>query len=78
MYVVVTSEPEEYDIRFNDIVYSINERRISGLNGLISILSDYKVGEKVTLQVARTVGREVKLFDYEVTLVESISSSVDS
>lgn len=78
VYVVVTSEPEEYDIRFNDIVYSINDRRISGLNGLISILSDYEVGETVTLQVARTVGREVKLFEYEVTLVESVSSSVDS
>ena len=71
VYVVVTSENKEYDIRFNDIVYSINDKRVSGINGLISILSSYEAGETVTLQIARTVGREAKLYTYEVTLVES-------
>lgn len=78
VYVVVTSQNEENDIRFNDIVYSINDRRISNLNGLISILNDYNVGDTVTLQVARTVGREVKLITYEVELVEWTPSATDS
>ena len=77
-YVVVTSESKEYDIRYNDIVYSINDTRVSGINGLISILSGYKVGDTVSLQVARTVGREVKLFDYEVTLTESVPETLNS
>ena len=71
-YVVVTSESKEYDIRYNDILYSINETRVSSTNGLISILSGYEVGDTVVLQIARTVGRDVKLFNYEVTLVESV------
>ena len=71
-YVVVTSESKDYDIRYNDIVYSINGVRVSGINGLISILSDCAVGDTVVLQVARTVGRDVKLYEYNVTLVESV------
>ena len=78
VYVVVTSENDEYDIRYNDIVYSINDKRVSGLNGLISILSGYEAGETVTLQIARTVGREARLYTYEVTLVESVPSPVSS
>ena len=71
-YVIVTSEPDNYDIRFNDIVYSIDGTRISTVNGLISTLSDYKVGDKVKVQIARTVGRDVKVYEYEITLVESV------
>ena len=71
-YVVVTSENKELGIKYNDIVYSVDDERVSNYNGLISILSDHSVGDKVVLKVARTVGRDVKLYEYEVTLVESV------
>ena len=70
-YVVVTSQNNEGEVKLNDIVYSIDDIRVSSLNDLINLLTNYDIGDKITLKVARTVGRDVKLFTYEVTLVEA-------
>ncbi len=70
-YVVVTSLSDDYDIEYNDIVYSIDDVRVSDMNSMISLLSKYKAGDTVLLKVARTVGREVRLYSYEVTLMAS-------
>ena len=75
VYVVVTADSEKYDVRIDDIVYSINNVRVSDLNGLISILSSYEVGDVVSVQVARTVGRETRLYTVDVKLVESTANS---
>lgn len=72
-YMVVISKYDE--IKFNDVLYSINDTKVSSSNGLISILSGCKAGETVTVQVARLVGRETKLFSYDITLVEYIPQS---
>ncbi len=70
-YVVVTSQNNEGKVKFNDIIYSIDDVRISSLNELINLLTNYKVGDAVSLTVARTVGRDVKLFTYDITLGEA-------
>jgi serine protease Do len=70
-YVVVTSQNNEGGVKFNDVIYSIDDVTVSALNDIISILSSYEVGDTVSLKVARTVGRDVKLFTYDITLVES-------
>lgn len=68
-YVVVMSECGS--LKINDIIYSINDVRVADMNGLLNILSGYEIGDKVTLQVARTEGRTTKLYSYEINLVEA-------
>ena len=40
------------------------------LNDVIGLLVDYKVGDTVSVKVARTAGREMKFYVYDITLVE--------
>ncbi len=68
--VVVTTQSDSGNIKFNDVIYSIDDVKVSTLNEITSLLVDYKVGDTVSLKVARTVGRDTRLFTYDVTLVE--------
>ena len=40
------------------------------LNDVSGLLVDYKVGDTVSVKVARTAGREMKFYVYDITLVE--------
>lgn len=70
-FIIVTSENDENDVQFNDVIYSVNGTKVTSMNGLISLLSNYNIGDVVEIQVARTVGREVRFYNQDVTLVES-------
>ena len=76
--VVVTSQNGSGDIKFNDVIYSIDGVQVSTHNEITSLLVDYNAGDTVSLKVARTVGRDVRLYTYNVTLVEYSPSMENS
>lgn len=71
-YLFVTVADPESGVQVNDMIYSIDEKQITTHSSLVAALSAYEVGEEIELKVARTSGRNSKLYTYTVKLIESI------
>ncbi len=71
-YLFVTTEDAELGIQINDMIYSVDGNQITTHSSLLAVLSGYEVGDEIELKVARTSGRNSKLYTYTVKLVESI------
>ena len=63
------------ELKQNDVIYAIDDNRITTMNSLISLLAKYKIGDTVKLQVARPSMRGSKVYTYEVRLIESLPSN---
>ena len=74
-YVIVTSVDDNSELKQNDVIYAIDDNRITTMNSLISLLAKYKIGDTVKLQVARPSMRGSKVYTYEVRLIESLPSN---
>ena len=71
-YLFVTSADPGSGVQANDMIYSIDGNQITTHSSLVAVLSAYEVGDEIELKVARTSGRNSKLYTYTVKLTESI------
>ncbi len=70
--LIITADNDTYGIKANDMIYTIDGNQVTTETELLSLLSNYSVGDTVELNIARTEGRTSKIYSYKVTLTEQV------
>ena len=72
IYSIESNSPlKDTQVKANDLIVAVNDTKVTSYADLRSALSQYTVGDVVTLTLLRAERREVVEFTVSVKLVES-------